>query len=249
MGIQLRSVEPNASIADFVQVFWMLANDGDEDIAATVLPDGIIDLFVLRTDEMPFAVELKGIDTEPSQVIVSPGTRIFAIGFKLLAVEYLLGVSVSSIVNIAQGASNELWGFEPGDLEDFDAFCGKATRAVLSGMKGEIDPRKKQLFDLIYASNGSMPVAGLAGKVYWSARQINRYFNQQFGIPLKAYCKILRFRASFDHIKNGKLFPEQDFFDQAHFIREVKKLAGVLPRELKENKNGRFLQFSALGRK
>ncbi len=36
---------------------------------------------------------------------------------------------------------------------------------------------------------------------------MNRYFNQEYGISLKTYCNILRFRASFRHIKEGKLYP------------------------------------------
>src|SRR6187551_2773962 len=104
----------------------------------------------------------------------------------------------------------------------------------------------QKLFDLIYSSNGSLPVKELSDKVFWSSRQINRYFNEQFGISLKAYCNILRFRASFSHIKDGKLFPHENFADQSHFIKEVKKLSGVSPKELKRNQNDRFIQFSTL---
>jgi len=82
--------------------------------------------------------------------------------------------------------------------------------------------------------------------VYWSSRQINRYFNQQFGISLKAYCNILRFGASFKHISEGKLFPEQNFTDQNHFIKEIKKYAGVTPKELSKNKNERFVNITAI---
>jgi AraC-like DNA-binding protein len=103
---------------------------------------------------------------------------------------------------------------------------------MLRLIKEKIDARKQKLFELIYDSAGSMTVKELSEKVYWTSRQINRYFNQQFGISLKAYCNILRFRASFGHIKEGRLFPEQNFSDQAHFIKEVRKLSGVAPREL-----------------
>ncbi len=113
-------------------------------------------------------------------------------------------------------------------------------------MPKEIDERKRKLFELIYASNGSISVQELSEKVYWSARQINRYFNQQFGVSLKTFCSILRFRASFQHIKDGILFPQQNYADQSHFIKEAKKLSGVSPKELHKNKNDRFIQFSVL---
>jgi AraC-like DNA-binding protein len=140
----------------------------------------------------------------------------------------------------------DFWGFNAADLSDFDAFCIKASQKIRSLLPDQIDSRKQELFDLIYASNGTVTVKELSEKVFWSSRQINRYFNQQFGLSLKAYCNILRFRASFQYIKEGKLFPQQNFADQSHFIKEVKKLAGVSPKELKRNKNDRFIQFSML---
>jgi len=249
MNIHIRSAAPESSIAHFVQNFWMLENESDKDIKSTVLPDGIVDLILVKQGTEPFRVVLRGVDTEPSQVVLVPKLKMFAIGFKLLAVEYLLRMPVASLLNEGEGFANELWQFGPDDLHDFDLFCRKATEKIRSAPVGEIDTRKKKLFELLYPSNGSLSVKELSEKVYWSSRQINRYFNQQFGISLKSYCNILRFRASFEHISQGKLFPEQNFFDQAHFIKEVKKLSGALPTELKENKNGRFLQFTALSKK
>ncbi|HEY2349392.1 MAG TPA: AraC family transcriptional regulator, partial [Puia sp.] len=76
-----------------------------------------------------------------------------------------------------------------------------------------------------------------------------RYFNQQFGISMKAFCNILRFRASFQHLKDGKLYPEQNFTDQNHFIKEVKKFSGVVPKDLSKNKNDRFILLSAMPKK
>jgi len=249
MSIKIRSAAPEDPVAPFVQSFWMLENDSMNDIPSTVLPDGIVDLILFRSASDPFKMVLRGIDTEPSQVVIAAGTRMFAIGFKLPAIEYLFHAPIAGSLNGAGTLSNEFWQFGPGDLEDFGRLCEKATWKIRSVPTEGMDSRKKNLFDLIYASNGSLSVKTLSEEVYWSSRQINRYFNQQFGISLKAYCKILRFRASFEHIRQGKLFPEQNFFDQAHFIKEVKKLSGVLPKELKENKNGRFLQFTTLPNK
>jgi AraC-like DNA-binding protein len=112
-----------------------------------------------------------------------------------------------------------------------------------------MDERKRDLFRLIYASNGEMSVKELSEKVFWTSRQINRYFNRQLGLSLKAYCNILRFRTSVEHIAKGKLFPELDFADQTHFIREIKKFSGVAPKELSKNKNDRFVLLSVLRQK
>jgi len=138
------------------------------------------------------------------------------------------------------------WNFSADDLNDFDLFCEKAIKKIQSLLPSEIDNRKRKLFELIYSSNGVITIKELSEKSFWSRQQINRYFHQQFGLTAKAYCNIIRFRASFQHIKEGKLFPQQNFADQSHFIKEVKKLSGVSPKELLKNQNERFIQFSTL---
>jgi hypothetical protein len=51
------------------------------------------------------------------------------------------------------------------------------------------------------------------------------------------------FQASLSHIKEGKLFPQLNYYDQSHFIKEIKKFSGVSPKELFKNQNDRFYNF------
>lgn len=131
-------------------------------------------------------------------------------------------------------------------MKTFENFCGKATQIINRILIPNIDNRKKKLFELIYFSKGSITVKELSENVFWSSRQINRYFNQQFGISLKTYCNILRFGSSFKPISEGILFPEQNFTDQNHFIKEIKKYSGVTPKELSRNKDNRFMDIVAI---
>jgi len=245
-----RLVKPNAELSDLVESFWHLENHSVSGKEIVVVPDGRIDLFVSRSKNEGFHITLSGLESEADQVIFEGKTIIFAISFKLPAIEYLLHQSVSSLLNGISVLPSDSWGFAEADISDFDAFCEKASN-ILSGIlkNTQIDPRKQHLFELIYSHQGRLTVSELANTIHWSERQINRYFNNQFGISLKSYQNILRFRASFSQIKEGKLFPEQNFSDQAHFIKEVKKFSGVTPKELHKNTNDRFIQFSTLPRK
>ena len=139
---------------------------------------------------------------------------------------------------------NTFWDFKVNDLNDFETFCRKISRKIQSLIPKEIDERKRKLFELIFATNGEIGVKELSEKVSWSSRQINQYFNRQFGLSLKAYCNILRFQASLSQIKAGELFPQLNYYDQSHFIKEIKKHSGASPKELYKNPNSRFLQFS-----
>ena len=243
-----QSQKPESSLSDYVESFWMLDNPS-ENKEVILLPDGRIDLIYSQSAKEPFHVVLLGIGTHPEQIVIAEKTKIFAVSFNLLATEYILHQSVSKLLNSAQVLPTDFWDFNVDDLNDFEKFCEKISIKIQQELTQKIDERKLKLFNLMYSSKDNLTVKELSEKVVWSERQINRYFNQQFGISLKSYCGILRFRASFQHIKEGKLFPEQNFADQSHFIKEIKKLSGFLPKELNQNKNDRFIQFSVLPEK
>jgi AraC-like DNA-binding protein len=243
MSLIVEYVKPNQLLSFFVESFWMLHNASGEEKKVVILPDGRIDLFFSRSATEPFHVSLMGLGTQPEQATIAANTLIFAISFNLPATEYIFHRTIEA--DTAESLPVDFWNFTGDDLYDFNLFCEKATRKIQDLLPAEIDNRKQQLFQLLYAANGAVTVKELSEKVFWSSRQ-NRYFNQQYGLSLKAYCDILRFRASFQHISEGKLFPEQNFADQSHFIKAVKKLSGVSPSALHRNPNGRFVQFSSL---
>jgi AraC-like DNA-binding protein len=246
MKIEIKSLFPDSPIAHFIHSFWMLENKTKNDIPSTVLPNGMVDLIVMKVNSQEWEMVIRGIDTMSDEVSILSGTKMFSIGFKLLAVEYLFKDSIKDILNEGKIITTEYWQFDEMDLINLESFCSKATQIINTIATQTIDTRKKKLFEHIYATDGSMSVKELSEKVFWSSRQINRYFNQTFGISLKTYCNILRFGASFKPISEGKIFPEQNFTDQNHFIKEIKKYAGVTPKELSKNKEDRFLNITAI---
>lgn len=248
-SLAYKIIKPDIHISDFVACFWFLRNQSATDKDTTGLPDGLVDILLFKSDTEPFKMVQLGGLTQYEQAKISANSVIFCISFKLLAVEYIFGENISDIVNSGKLLPEGFWGFAESDLHDFELFVKKATQKIWSLIPKEIDERKRKLFEVIYATKGAITVKELSEKVFWSSRQINRYFNQQFGISLKTYCNILRFRASLEHIADGKLFPEENFFDQNHFIKEVKKFSGVVPKELSKNKNDRFILLSAIRQK
>lgn len=245
-GFEFKTIKPKKSLADFVDSFWMLHNNSDKPLETTGLPDGLIDLSLSKSAQEVFRIVQLGTQTQYEQAAIPAGCLIFCISFKLLAVEYIFREPVSGIANSGRILPDDFWGFSEDDLQDFDLFVTKSTSKIESLLPHETDKRKQKLFEFIYEAKGAVTVKELSEKVFWSSRQINRYFNQQFGISLKSYCNVLRFRDSLEHIAQGKLFPEQNFTDQNHFIKAVKKFSGVVPRELSKNKNDRFILLSAI---
>ena len=214
-----------------------------------LIPNARIDLFFVKELDNKFQIVLVGFETKPSLLPKNDHACIYVVSFNPLAVEYIFKHTVSCILDSQKTLPHNFWGFNVDDLDDFEAFCKKISKKIQSLLSTEIDERKRRLFELIYASNGEVSIKQLSSKVFWSTRQINQYFNQQFGFSLKTYCSILRFQASLFHIKEGKLFPQLNYYDQSHFIKEIKRLSGALPKDLFKNKNSRFLQLLAIGPK
>lgn len=243
IDLQYRQKKPDKSLANFVDSFWVLQNQSATD-EGVIVPNGKIDLFFSKTPDNEFRVTLMGLETKPKPLANQDVSIVFAVSFNPLAMEYILQRNVADILDSGMRLPNNFWNFNIDDLNDFEVFCKKATQQIQSVLPKEIDNRKVKLFELLFATDGEISVKELSEKIFWSSRQINRYFNEQFGVSLKTYCKIIRFRASLQDIKEGKLFPQHNFTDQSHFIKDIKKLSGVSPKELHKNKNDRFLQFS-----
>ncbi|WP_018342683.1 helix-turn-helix domain-containing protein [Cytophaga aurantiaca] len=239
--LQYKFIKPNKPLADFVYCFSSLKNLSVIN-EAVIIPNGKIDLIFSRTTDHQLRIALLGLETKPKCANVDV-IEFFGVSFNPLAIEYIFNCSIAEILNTGKNLPDNFWDFGVKDMDDFDAFCENITRKIHSLLPKKIDERKRSLFELIFSTNGEITVKELSEKINWSPRQINRYFNQQFGLSLKVYCSILRFQAALAHIKDGTLFPQLNFTDQSHFIKEIKKLSGVSPKELFKNKNDRFLQF------
>lgn len=244
--LKYKLIKPDKPLQNFVESFWFLHNQSETTKETIGLPDGLIDVLLFKSATEPFRIVQLGGMTQHERATIPANCTMFCISFKLLAVEYIFHEPIANIINGGKPLPNDFWNFNENDLTDFDFFVQKATEKIQSLLPIEIDERKRKLFELIYASNGAISVKELSEKTFWNSRQINRYFNQQFGMSLKAYCNILRFRASLEHIAKGKLFPEENFTDQNHFIKEIKKFSGVIPKELSKNENDRFILLSAI---
>ncbi|MBZ4035537.1 AraC family transcriptional regulator [Flavobacterium sp. 17A] len=248
--LEYKSIQPDQSLSDFVDSFWCMKNNSDENLETIGLPDGRIDLSLIQTKENAFQIRLLGLGTKQYEKGIIPANSLtFVISFKLPAIEYVFHESIAALLNSGKIVENYFWNFNKTDLENFELFCEKASLKIQSQLTKEVDIRKQKLFRLLYETHGALSVKEFSEQSNWSSRQINRYFQQYFGISLKEYSSILRFRASLEHIAKGKLFPEENFSDQTHFIKEIKKISGSLPKELFQNKNDRFILLSALSSK
>src|ERR1700755_3450558 len=118
--IEYKVIKPSPGLSDFVESFWMLTNHSKEKKEVVIVPDGRFDIFFSKSATEPYHVTLSGLATEPSQSSLEPQSTIFAISFNLLAAEYLLHNSISSLLNVVHELPVDFWEMSSNDLKDFD---------------------------------------------------------------------------------------------------------------------------------
>ncbi|UUW08419.1 AraC family transcriptional regulator [Flavobacterium plurextorum] len=244
--ILYKEISPDKLLSDFVKRFWAVSNSSEENQYCTILPDGYFDIIVTVTDNKLNNVSLTGIYTTDFEVVIPAKTAFFGVSFLPLATDYILDQSLSILHNKHQNLPLHFLGFENANFANFQLWTEELSLQFISKIiDGKVvDERKQKLFNLLFQTNGSLTIQEIANQIFWTPRQINRYFNEIFGLSLKTYCNVLKCKQSFDDIKKGELFPQQNYTDQPHFIREVKKHTGTTPKVLAKNKNDRFIQFS-----
>ena len=103
------------------------------------------------------------------------------------------------------------------------------------------DMRVERALELLGRHDGgddSMRVAGAARELRLSQRQLERLFLERVGVSPKRYARLCRFERAV-HLARGpgtlaEVASAAGYADQAHFIRDFRRLAGATPR--------RFLQ-------
>jgi AraC-like DNA-binding protein len=245
--MEYKEIKIEGFLSNYIQCFWEYDNR-IKDIDYTILPDGCFDLiFKIRNNKLS-NISLTGVWTKPISVHIEKNTKLIGVRLKLIAAEYIFQQSIKSILNTNEILPMNFFGAENLPFDNFNELTSSLSAKINSGLQNikEIDNRKFKLFKLLYENKGNLRVNELAEKVFWSSRQISRYFNQQFGFSLKKFSNIIKCNSSYSEIAKGQLFPQQDYFDQAHFVKEVKKYTGITPKELYKNENDRFLQLSTL---
>lgn len=234
-------------ISNFIKSFWQFEN-AEKECNYEILPDGLFDLiFEIRNGRIK-GISLTGVWTKQIKISIPKNTRLIGVRFKLLAAEYIFKQSIKTLKNTKTELPKTFLGAQNLPIEDFEKFTSSLSQKIQYSLKNinEIDSRKFDLFQSLYELKGEITVKELSERTFWSSRQINRYFNNRFGFSLKTFCNILKCNSSFSQIANGQLFPEQEYYDQAHFIKEIKRYTGATPKDLYQNKNDRFLQLSTL---
>ncbi len=100
-----------------------------------------------------------------------------------------------------------------------------------------IDQIVKSTIETILTANGQLSINELSKQKNINRRQLTRKFSSAIGLSPKQLSKTIRLQATLKTLmsKNDKsltdLAYENEYFDQAHFIKEFKEFTGLTPKE------------------
>jgi AraC-like DNA-binding protein len=101
----------------------------------------------------------------------------------------------------------------------------------------ETDKLIVEAVKLIYQTNGTIRIKELNEKLFISQSPFEKRFRKVVGTTAKKFASIVRFNAVLDNLNNSKSLTEicyeNNFFDQAHFIKDFKQFTGDTPENFK----------------
>lgn len=101
----------------------------------------------------------------------------------------------------------------------------------------ETDKLIVEAVKLIYQTNGTIRIKELNEKLFISQSPFEKRFRKVVGTTAKKFASIVRFNAVLENLNETKTLTEicyeNNFFDQAHFIKDFKQYTGETPENFK----------------
>ena len=255
--VAYREYQPSAALAPYIDCYWMhQRTDVSEFSEHLIVPDGTVELII-----SPVAIErqyqangpfhtlkshIAGLKTQPQRVRLKHPYTLYGIRIKPSGLAMFTAVPVAQTIDSAL-QPEMLFGPRFNTLEQrlFNA-PDDATRVLLMEQfllarlpesERKHDVVLSVALDAMRQSGGNARLDSIAQKLRVSCKTVERRFINTLGIPPKRYFRLYRFvnalKGYHDHRpeKLSDIAYEHGYFDQMHFVREVRAFTGCAPRE------------------
>ena len=252
-----REFPPHPALAGHVQCIWLFEAAPGESAEDTqrIVPDGHPEMLLhfgdrfheVHGDKSIVQSRLIFAGQISKPLLLKPGTCAGVVGvrFRSAGARALLGMPMAEQTD-ARLDLMDVWGSVGASLFD-QIYCAADNHARvalverfllrrLAGSRIPTDAAISACVAALRASDGGISVDALARIGNLSARQLERRFLNEVGIPPRLLASILRFRRVFDLFEQPQAGGwveaalSAGYFDQAHMNRDFKRFAGVQPR-------------------
>lgn len=243
-----REFSPHPGLSEYIKCFWHTYTPPDMHSEYDILPDGYFDMIFSVKGDRVKDISLTGIWDQMITVNIEGGTGMFGVRFKPAALDGLLKINISEILNRSAEIYPEELYLETSLITDslaggdLSMLIEHLNNRFLSQQSNSGDSRIKTFFELVDRSSGTDPVESICREIGLSTRQVCRKVTGLIGIGAKEYSGIARFRDNLANIAKGNDY--DGFYDQSHLIKNFKKYTGMTPGQLNPANNVRILQYS-----
>jgi AraC-like DNA-binding protein len=220
-----------------------------------IAPDGVVELvFHYRNPmAMRFADGEFGLQPRSSAVTLTKrfveirptgSTGFLSVRFRPWGAHYFLNLPVADLAD-RQVCAEDLWGRGSRDLEDrLAAATGTRARVslvdefLLSRLQTDHKPSVEPLVRAVWRHRGDVRVSELCAELGLTERTIERTFAAAVGMPPRSFIRLSRFLHACSRLRGGKvtsltrLAHDCGYYDQAHFVADVRAFSGMTPGEL-----------------
>lgn len=255
--MKYESAIPSNTLQPYIKRYWALENVPDKDkkhsqrIIATGLPE-LIFYFGNRPRSDKRDLEgnalLSGQQNDFYDLVITDKLSMFAITFQANGLSSFLKTPINELQNqivpldsidkiFSQHLEQQLAAVTTFEkrIEIVEVFFLKLLNSRMVPVDYE---RMANAIKFIKSTKGHISIDTLASETCLSRKQFERKFLSHIGISPKQFLKIIRFqnaiflKQSTAKISLTELAYATGYYDQSHFINEIKSLTGQTPKEL-----------------
>ncbi|GAL65115.1 AraC family transcriptional regulator [Algibacter lectus] len=265
-----QTFEPHSDLKSLVSCYWTLeVPKQSESQKQRIIPDGCIEMaFILGDDIKRYTSEnefilqprsmVLGQTIEPFYIEPTGFVKTFAVRFYPYGIANFISEPISNLAN-KETPINKFFEKETADnlmqkiiqAENTKQRISIIEKFLIERINDEktIDKIVKSTVDSLLSTNGSASINSILKEDLSKRRQLERNFKKQIGVSPKQLGKVIRLRTALKMLLNQKsenltnIAYENEYFDQAHFIKDFREFTGINPKEFLTNEN---LTLSAL---
>lgn len=255
---------PHPDLQALISCYWTLEVAAADDVQRQrIVPDGCIEMafvlgddikrytstdeFILQPRAMVIGQTIEPFYIEPTGYVNTFAVRFYPYGFANFVTTPLKDLANKETpiqLLFGEKSANEL------EQKIGKAIDSSQRIAIIEDFllrklnaKTTIDKIVKTTIDALLATNGSAPINHILKTDLSKRRQLERKFSKQIGISPKQLAKVIRLQSALKMLLNkstenlSKIAYQNEYYDQAHFIKDFKEFTGTSPKEFLGNEN------------
>lgn len=245
------------SLKALIKCYWTLeSSKEDTSERQTIVPDGCMEMIFHYGDLYRQHIEngttiiqprcfVFGQITKPLEIEPTGDTGIFSVRFHPNGFLPFASIQIKDMENTAISLET-LFGKDGIEIGEQIIAAGSTSERIRLvenflltqlGHQDTIDRIVTQTVETILTANGQLSIDEISKQTKINRRQLERKFSMVIGLSPKQLSKTVRLQATLKMLLNNEftsltaLAYENEYYDQAHFIKDFKDLTGYTPKE------------------